>query len=47
MFREGEEGNMTVNYNSVLSYYIGELENKVQKLEDEIKQLKGNNKWLH
>jgi hypothetical protein len=23
MFRDGEEGNMTVNYNSVLSFYIG------------------------
>jgi len=23
MFREGEDGNMTVNYSSVLSYYIG------------------------
>jgi hypothetical protein len=40
MFRDGEEGNMTVNYNSVLSYYIGELENKVKMLEDEIKELK-------
>ena len=40
IFRDGEEGNYTVNYNSILSYYIGILENKVQKLEDELKELK-------
>lgn len=40
MFRDGEEGNMTVNYNSVLSYYIGQLENRVKELEDEIYKLK-------
>jgi hypothetical protein len=34
MFRDGEEGNMTVNYNSVLSYYVGCLENSVAGLED-------------
>ena len=39
MFRDGEEGNMTVNYNSVLSYYIGILENKVNLLEQKIKYL--------
>jgi len=33
MFRDGEEGNMTVNYNSILSYYVGCLENKVDELE--------------
>jgi len=33
MFRDGEEGSMTVNYNSVLSYYIGVLENKISLLE--------------
>lgn len=36
MFRDGEEGNMTVNYNSVLSYYIGLLENKIKQLEEKI-----------
>ena len=30
----------TVNYNSAICYYIAELENKVQKLEDEINKLK-------
>ena len=40
MFRDGEEGNMTVNYNSVLSYYIGQLENKVEFLEKELNELK-------
>jgi hypothetical protein len=39
MFRDGEEGNMTVNYNSVLSYYIGQLENRVKELEEKIKLL--------
>lgn len=39
MFREGEEGNMTVNYNSVLSFYIGQLENRVKELEQKIKLL--------
>lgn len=39
MFRDGEEGNMTVNYNSVLSYYVGCLENKVKELEEKIKVL--------
>jgi hypothetical protein len=39
MFRDGEEGNMTVNYNSVLSYYVGQLENKVRMLEERIKRL--------
>lgn len=38
MFRDGEEGNMTVNYNSVLSYYVGELENRVKDLEDKLKK---------
>jgi hypothetical protein len=33
MFRDGEEGNITVNYNSVLSYYVGQLENRVKELE--------------
>jgi hypothetical protein len=33
MFRDGKEGNMTVNYNSVLSYYVGSLENSVAGLE--------------
>jgi hypothetical protein len=40
MFRDGEEGNMTVNYNSVLSYYVGKLENEVKELRKEIKELK-------
>ena len=40
MFRDGEEGNMTVNYNSILSYYIGQLENKVALLEKELNSLK-------
>ena len=40
MFRDGEEGNMTVNYNSVLSYYVGLLENKVTELEQELNELK-------
>lgn len=40
MFREGKEGNMTVNYNSVLSYYVGQLENRVRELENEIQKLK-------
>lgn len=39
MFRQGEDGNMTVNYNSVLSYYVGCLENKVKELEEKIKVL--------
>ena len=39
MFRSGKEGNMTVNYNSVLSYYVGILENRVKELEDKIKSL--------
>jgi hypothetical protein len=38
MFRDGEEGNMTVNYNSVLSFYIGQLENRVKELEDKLKK---------
>jgi hypothetical protein len=29
-----------VNYDSAICYYIAELENKVQKLEDEINKLK-------
>lgn len=44
MFRDGEEGNMTVNYNSVLSYYIGLLENKVKDLEEKVKHLENLNK---
>lgn len=40
MFRDGEEGNMTVNYSSVLSYYVGLLENKVASLEKELNELK-------
>ena len=40
IFREGEEGNMTVNYNSILSYYIALLENRCSKLENELKELK-------
>ena len=39
MFREGEDGNMTVNYDSILSYYIGQLENKVKVLEEKIRIL--------
>lgn len=39
MFRDGEEGEYTVNYNSVLSYYVGCLENKVAELEEKIKEL--------
>jgi hypothetical protein len=39
MFRDGEEGNMTVNYNSVLSFYIGQLENRVKELEERIRIL--------
>jgi hypothetical protein len=41
MFRDGKEGDYTVNYNSVLSYYVGCLENKVAELEEKIKEL-----WL-
>ena len=44
MFREGQEGSMTVNYNSVLSYYVGLLENKVKELEEKIKELEASNK---
>lgn len=40
LFVDGEEGNMTVNYNSMLSYYIGLLENRVAQLESELKALK-------
>ena len=40
MFRDGKEGNMTVNYNSILSYYVGKLENEVKELRKEIKELK-------
>jgi hypothetical protein len=36
MFRDGKEGDMTVNYNSVLSFYIGQLENRVKELEEKI-----------
>lgn len=43
MFRDGEEGNMTVNYNSVLSYYVGQLENRVKELEQEVQKLKMKN----
>lgn len=39
MFRDGEEGNMTVNYNSILSFYVGQLENKVKELEEKIRLL--------
>jgi len=39
MFREGEEGHMTVNYSSVLAYYVGILENKNKELEERIKIL--------
>lgn len=39
MFREGKDGNMTVNYTSILSYYIGQLENKVKALEEKIRIL--------
>lgn len=39
MFREGEEGSYTVNYNSILSYYVGLLENRVAELENKIKEL--------
>ena len=46
MFREGEEGNMTVNYNSVLSYYVGRLENSVADLEDAKRQLENRVKEL-
>lgn len=44
MFRDGEEGNMTVNYNSILSYYVGELENKVKDLEEKVRHLENLNK---
>ena len=44
MFRDGEEGSMTVNYNSVLSYYVGLLEQKVQMLEEKVRQLENLNK---
>ena len=40
MFRDGEEGNMTVNYDSVLSYYVGLLENEVKNLKEENNNLK-------
>jgi hypothetical protein len=33
---------MTVNYNSVLSYYIGCLENRVQKLEERIRKFESS-----
>jgi len=46
MFRDGEEGNMTVNYNSVLSYYVGRLENSVAGLEDAKRQLENRVKEL-
>lgn len=36
MFRNGEEGSYTVDYNSVLSYYVGTLENKVKMLEERL-----------
>jgi len=39
MFRDGEEGNMTVNYPSILSFYVGQLENKVRELEERIRIL--------
>lgn len=39
IFREGEEGSYTVNYNSILSYYVGLLENRVAELENKIKEL--------
>ena len=45
MFRDGEEGNMTVNYNSVLSYYVGQLENRVKDLEEKVRQLENMNKY--
>ena len=47
MFREGEEGNMTVNYNSILSYYVGLLENKVDDLEERNKKLRTNIEELY
>lgn len=46
MFRDGEEGNMTVNYNSILSFYIGSLENSVAGLEDAKRQLENKVKIL-
>lgn len=39
MFRSGQEGDMNVNYNSVLSFYVGQLENRVKELEEKIKLL--------
>ena len=44
MFRDGEEGNMTVNYSSILSYYIGLLENRVKELEEKINKLENYGK---
>ena len=44
MFRSGEEGSYSVNYSSILSYYVGLLENRVAQLEKEIKELKSKNK---
>ena len=39
MFRDGEEGNLTVNYNSILSYYVAMLENRVKYLENKLLEL--------
>lgn len=36
MFREGKPGDLTVNYSSILSYYVGQLENKVKELEQKV-----------
>lgn len=46
MFREGKEGEMTVNYNSILSYYVGILENKNKELEQKISVLENDIKQL-
>lgn len=35
----GENGNMTVNYNAALSYFLGYLSRKVEELENKIRQL--------
>ena len=40
MFRDGDEGNMKVNYDSVLSYYVGLLENEIKNLKEENSNLK-------
>ena len=46
MFREGEEGHMTVNYSSVLAYYVGILENKNKELEGKVSKLESEIEYL-